>query len=186
MRQRHTSSYVHQSSRWDDKFLRSRAQYWNTGTTILTQWEQNIATLIIRYFPCRLGSNTVQREVNILSLRTTASSHWDYNTLTVPHVVSATYWQRINANGWAPNDLFSWKKTTVQWLHYVCYDSLLLRYLVIDTDNFITLSASDPPSSRPEWVLLYFSSCFPHLCWFPTDSFPRSSKAGRAPHPPCL
>ncbi len=27
----------------------------------------------------------------------------------VPHVISATYWQRINANGWAPNDLFSWK-----------------------------------------------------------------------------
>jgi hypothetical protein len=28
----------------------------------------------------------------------------------VPHPMSATYWHRINANGWAPSDLFSWKK----------------------------------------------------------------------------
>ncbi len=66
--------------------------------------------------------------------------------------------------------------------HNKYYESLLLGYLGVNGNNLLTLLAADPPSSCPEWVLLHFFSCFPHLCWVPTDSFPLSD-AGRAPNP---
>ncbi len=49
--------------------------------------------------------------------------------------MSATYWQRINANGWAPDDLFSWKKK--QRLHNEYYGSLILRYPTIGSNNLL-------------------------------------------------
>jgi hypothetical protein len=73
------------------------------------------------------------------------------------------------------------KKTMVYNEHY---DSFLLRSSVIDNNNLLTLLAADPSSSGPEWVLLHFLSCFPHLCCVPTASFPQS-KAGQAPYPLC-
>jgi hypothetical protein len=69
-----------------------------------------------------------------------------------------------------------------QLLHNEYYESLPVRNPAIDSNNLLTLLATNPPSSCPEWVLLHFS-CFPHPCWVPTDSFPRS-KADQAPHPP--
>ncbi len=99
----------------------------------------------------------------------------------VPHVKEA-YWQRINANGRAPNDLFSWKRKKQQ-LHNNYYKSLLLGYPLSMGHNLLTLLATDPPSSHPEWVFLHLFSCFPHHCWVPTDSSTQS-KAGPAPHPP--
>ncbi len=48
-----------------------------------------------------------------------------------------------------------------QWLHNEYYRSLLLHYPAIDSNNLLTLLVADPSSSRPEWVLLYFSYVFP-------------------------
>ncbi len=45
--------------------------------------------------------------------------------------------------------------------------------------------ATDPPASGPEWVPLCPSSCLPHLCWVPTDSFPLTlnlTAVGRSAH----
>ncbi len=58
-----------------------------------------------------------------------------------------------------------------------------LNHSVTNGNDLLTLLAIDPPSSHPEWVLLYLFSCFPHLCWVPTDSFPQG-RVGQAPHPP--
>ncbi len=64
--------------------------------------------------------------------------------------------------------------------HNDYYEPLLVQYPAIDSNNLLTLLAADLPSLRPKWwVLLHFSSCFPHLCWVPTDSFPWS-KVGQA------
>ncbi len=63
-----------------------------------------------------------------------------------------------------------------QWLHNEYYESLLLAYPVINGNNLLTQLDADPPSSCPEWVLQHFFSCFSHLCWVPTDSFPQSKK----------
>ncbi len=100
----------------------------------------------------------------------------------VTHVKSTTHCQRINANGGAPNDLFSLKKKK-QWLHNEYYESLLWGYPVFNGNNLLTLLAADPPPSRLELVLLNFFSCFLYLSWVPTDSFPHS-RAGQFPHPP--
>jgi hypothetical protein len=42
------------------------------------------------------------------------------------------------------------------------------------TDNLLTLLAADPPASHPEWVPPCLLSCFPQLCWVPTDFFPQN------------
>jgi hypothetical protein len=52
-----------------------------------------------------------------------------------------------------------------------------------NSNNLLTLLATDPPSSYREWVPLYLFSCFPHLCWVPADSIPQS-RAVLAPYPP--
>jgi hypothetical protein len=70
-----------------------------------------------------------------------------------------------------------------QWSHNEYSEPLILSYLIINIKNLLTLLAADPPSSCPEWLLLHFSSCFPYLCLFPTNSSSQS-KVGRAPHPP--
>ncbi len=105
-------------------------------------------------------------------------SYW----LTVPLIMSVMFWQRINANGWAPNGLFSWKKK-IQWSHNEYYESLLLNCSVIRGNNLLTPSAADPHSSHLEWVLLCRFSCFPHLCWVPSNSF-HQTRMGWAPLPP--
>ncbi len=65
-----------------------------------------------------------------------------------------------------------------QWSHNEYSKSLILSYPIININNLLTLLAADPPSSQPEWVLLHFFSCFPHLCWVPTDSSPWVRRAG--------
>ncbi len=73
-----------------------------------------------------------------------------------------------------------------QWSQNKCYESLLLHYPVINGNNLLTLLAALPPSSRPECVVLHFFSCFPHLCWVPTDFFPqRIAARALTPHPFC-
>ncbi len=44
-------------------------------------------------------------------------------------------------------------------------------------DNLLTLLAADPPASHPEWVPPCLLSCFPQLCWVPTDFFPKTGWA---------
>ncbi len=96
--------------------------------------------------------------------------------------IQIVYWKRINANGGAPNDLFSWKrkKTMITWWNTSSHFS---GHLINNNNNLLTLLAVDPSPSCPEWVLLYLFSCFPHLCWTPTDSFPWS-RAVLALHSP--
>jgi hypothetical protein len=83
---------------------------------------------------------------------------------------------------WLSTKWFIPLKERTQWLHNEYYESLLLYYSTIDSNNFLTQLAADPPSSHPEWVLPHLSSCFPHLCLVPTDSF-SWSEAGWAPQP---
>ncbi len=73
------------------------------------------------------------------------------------------------------------RKFKKQWSHNEYNESLLLDRSVNNSNNLLILLAADPPSSHPEWALLYLFSCFPHLCWVPTDSFPQ--RGGEAPHP---
>jgi hypothetical protein len=68
------------------------------------------------------------------------------------------------------------------WSRKEYYESLFLNYSIISDNNILTLLAAVAPSSRPEWVLLCLFSCFPLLCWVPTDSF-YESWAGLAPFP---
>jgi hypothetical protein len=79
------------------------------------------------------------------------------------------YWYRINANGGAPNDSFSWKKKNdshimIQIMNHLYNDMWWMN------SNLLTLLTADPPASCPKWVPLCLFSCLPHLCWVPTDS----------------
>jgi hypothetical protein len=60
------------------------------------------------------------------------------------------------------------KKTRVTAGHY---NHFFLYYVPPEATNLLTLLATDPPSSHPEWILLYLLSWFPHLCWVSTDSY---------------
>ncbi len=57
----------------------------------------------------------------------------------------------------------------------------LCKSFIIRGTILLTLLATDPPPSRPKWVLLF--SRFPHLCCVPTDSF-YQSWVGQALFPP--
>jgi hypothetical protein len=97
------------------------------------------------------------------------------NRITVPHAMSATYWLRINANCWAPNDLFSWKKKNNSYKRTLRVT--FLYYVTLETTN-LTLLAADPPSLRLEWVLLCFSHGFPISAGSQLTLFTRTGQAG--------
>ncbi len=48
------------------------------------------------------------------------------------------------------------------WITYTWY---------LMNSNLLTLSAADPPASRPKWVPPCIFSCLPYPCWVITDPF---------------
>ncbi len=72
------------------------------------------------------------------------------STLCGLHRDTEQYWWRINANGWATSDLFSWKKKTRVKQGY--YESLPQNYFTPESTIFHIMLAEDPPSSHLEWI----------------------------------
>ncbi len=60
------------------------------------------------------------------------------------------------------------------WITYTWY---------LMNSNLLTLSATDPPASRPKWVPPCIFSCLPYPCWVPTNPF-LSNWVGLALHLP--
>ncbi len=86
-------------------------------------------------------------------------------------MISATYWQRINANGWAPNNINSCKKK--QWLHNEYYETLLWDYPVLITNFSLCW-----PLILLHHVSSTSSHIFPISAGFQLTLFPRVGRAG--------
>ncbi len=79
---------------------------------------------------------------------------------------------------WLSTKWFIPLKERTQWLHNEYYESLLLYYSTIDSNNFLTQLAADPPSSHRNGFSPTCLHVFPISAWFQLTLFLGVRRAG--------